>query len=293
MTVGIDSNSFHRYFGEPGDDGQPDPGTRWSIAAFLQFASDLKVSSVLLEMRFLPRLDRSYLCDLRGTLHDRRLEPVLSWKPRGGLPEGSADLRSAALQSRDLLESLEAAVLVGASVLRVLVPDGGVNELARALASAAPVAERQRVAIAVELPGAATSGELTALLTRCGSAAVGASFDTGAAMIAGEDPVAAAARLGGWVRTVQVQDLAMTQSPDVSLDGASGGGLTRRIAAGRGVPAGRGVIDLPGVIRQLRACGYAGSLHAKIEATSPLWRGQRDEDIIRESVGYLRKVSGS
>ncbi|MGA2765350.1 MAG: sugar phosphate isomerase/epimerase [Spirochaetia bacterium] len=209
----------------------------------LLFASGLDISCVSLEMRLLPSLDRTYLCALRGTLRALGLEPILAWRPRGGL------------RTKELIESLEAAVLVGASVLRIIDDEASADDspsegLAGMLRSAASIAARQGVTMALENSSRRTSKDLLDLLARVGSASGGISFDTSAALEAGEDPAAAAARLGRWIKTVQASD---HQS-------------------------------LPGVVRELRSCGFAGSLIARIDSAVP-------EDMIRESVVFLKGLA--
>jgi sugar phosphate isomerase/epimerase len=129
--------------------------------------------------------------------------------------------------------------------------------------------------------------EAAVLLAHVGSALVAASFDTGAALLAGEDPATAAGTLGSWIRAVQATDLEMTECPGPAGGERPGTPGVRAFCA----PAGQGIIDLPGVIRGLRACGYCGSLNAKIDVVAARWRGRKEEDIIRESVRYLREAS--
>jgi len=156
------------------------------------------------------------------------MEPVLTWRPSGSLREKDSGTRD-----RDLLESLEAAVLVGASVLRI-VDEGGVADAAL-FASITPVAARQGVTMALENSARWTSADLLTLLDEAGSESLGVSFDIAAALQAQEDVPAAVSGLGRWIRIVQATDRAC----------------------------------LPVVVASLRGSGYSGSLMARIDAEAP------------------------
>lgn len=75
MKLGIDSYSYHRYFGEWYDGLQQDPGTRIGVDEFLDRAIALGVAGVSLEACFLPT-DDAAIDALRDALDARGLERV-------------------------------------------------------------------------------------------------------------------------------------------------------------------------------------------------------------------------
>ena len=59
MRVGIDTYSYHRFFGEIRE-GEEDPGTRWTTWDFLDRAVELRVDGVSLETCYLDLHDPAF-----------------------------------------------------------------------------------------------------------------------------------------------------------------------------------------------------------------------------------------
>jgi sugar phosphate isomerase/epimerase len=81
---------------------------------------------------------------------------------------------------------------------------------------------------------------------RGGSAWIGANLDTGNLAAQGGDPVKAARVLGRQIKHVHFKDVPAVGSHDC-------------------VAIGSGIVDVKGVLKELKACGYAGWLSIEIE----------------------------
>ena len=113
MKIGIDSYSYHRFFGEWYAGLQEDPGTRMTVLDFLGRAVDLGAEGVSLESCFLPTDDASVEA-LGIELAARALVPVWAWGHPHGLRSGTD--REAA---HDCARHLAIARTVGAQVMRI------------------------------------------------------------------------------------------------------------------------------------------------------------------------------
>jgi sugar phosphate isomerase/epimerase len=88
VLVGIDSYSFHRYFGEVYPQ-QKDPGKRWDMKDdFVPFAKSLEVDEVALETIFYPAFDDNYCAAIKDELDDAGLRRVIGWGHPDGLHRG-------------------------------------------------------------------------------------------------------------------------------------------------------------------------------------------------------------
>ena len=91
--VGIESYSYHRYFGEltkweaPLDD-------RWSVDQFLLRARQLGVQAVSLQTVYLDSLHRSEVERLRAVLDGHGLAGILAWGHPSGLAMESIRTRA-------------------------------------------------------------------------------------------------------------------------------------------------------------------------------------------------------
>src|SRR4030042_1145512 len=113
MKVGIDSYSFHRYFGEIRGNMEEDPGKRWTVFDMIAFAGKLGVGGVSLETCFMAALDQGLLREVRSQLNDHALECVLAWGHPTGLEGGT---NPAALE--DLQQHIPSARALGTSTMR-------------------------------------------------------------------------------------------------------------------------------------------------------------------------------
>jgi 3-oxoisoapionate decarboxylase len=87
MKVGIDSYSYHRFFGEVYPNQQPAPSP-YTMDSFLDRAKGLGCDGVSLESCFFPDFSSSYLKTLRQKLDDYGFDRVYALGHPDGLEAG-------------------------------------------------------------------------------------------------------------------------------------------------------------------------------------------------------------
>ena len=115
MRVGIDTYSYHRFFGEIRE-GEEDPGTHWTTWDFLSRAAELGVDGVSLETCYLDLDDLDFRERLALTVDEAGLEAVLAWGHPGGLEMGTSQERL-----EDLLRVIDIAAAMGVPLVRMVV----------------------------------------------------------------------------------------------------------------------------------------------------------------------------
>jgi sugar phosphate isomerase/epimerase len=283
MRVGIDSYSFHRYFGEIRPARmEVDPGTRWTPFDLIACAKRVGATGLSLETCYMPALDQGFLRELRSALDDAGLDRVLAWGHPVGLERGT---------SREALEDLKrhipSALALGTRTMRITASGSPYSPALEAqfaidldpmLREALRVAEDLGVTLAVENHGDFNSDALLRLIERIGSPRLRVTLDTGNLLTVGDDPVEGSRKLAPYVAATHVKDLVVGES-------SPGGPPTHWCT-----PIGKGVVDIPAILAHLQAAGYDGLLCIEIESRSPAWLETSEEEIIRLSVDYLRSL---
>jgi sugar phosphate isomerase/epimerase len=127
---------------------------------------------------------------------------------------------------------------------------------AASLALAAPVVARHGVRLAVENHKDWRADELVALLKKIGSDSVGACVDTGNSITLLEEPTDVVEALAPWAITTHLKDIGVEEYE-----------RGFRVAE---VPLGAGVLDLPRVVRTLRAAHPEIPLNLEMITRDPL-----------------------
>ncbi len=286
MLVGIDSYSFHRYFGEIYGDGlQVDPGTRWDMLRdFVPFAIELEVDEVALETIFFPVFDDAYCTDIKAALDAANLKRVIGWGHPDGLHGGTDEAALA-----DLIKHIPRAKHVGATIMRIvaasmLYVDGDHGEMVKRsvaqLKQAVKVAEVEGVTLAIENHIDFTSLEIIQILDGVGSENLKVNFDTGNALRLFEDPVQAAKNLAPHCVATHTKDITFRK----------GGTPTERFTSWPSVPAGEGAIDLPAIARVLNDAGFQGSLAIELDLLAAPYNERTEEENVRQSIDYLKRI---
>ena len=279
VRVGIDTYSYHRYFGEirPGED---DPGVRWTTWQFVDRAAALGVDGVSLETCFLPSGDAAFYADLADRLDDAGLERVLAWGHPGGLEMGKSDD-----QYRDLLDLFEHAVTVDSPLVRIVVgtfthwraePEAdSIERLVPRVRAACREAAGYGLALAIETHCALTVEGLRQLVDVVAAPNLGVVLDTANVVRVGADLEDATRLLAPHTRMLHVKDLLMADA-----DRGDPGGWWPS------VPLGQGDLELEQSLDLLAAAGFAGMACVELATLPP---GMDEDDAVAESVAWLRE----
>ena len=284
MLVGIDSYSFHRYFGEVYPQ-QTDPGVRWDMKDdFVPFAQSLDVDEVALETLFYPAFDDDYCAALKDSLDEAGLRRVIGWGHPDGLHRGQ-DKEALA----DLINHIPRAKSVGASIMRIVAssmlyvdePHGPQVEASIAmLREAVRAAEDHGVTLALENHIDFTSLEILEIIQTIDSPNLRVNFDTGNSLRLFENPVEAAKNLAPYTIATHTKDITT----------AWGGSPSERFLFWPSCPAGRGLIDFVGIARVLDEAGFEGSLAIELDLLATPWNEAAEEENVTQSISYLKSV---
>lgn len=284
MLVGIDSYSFHRYFGEIYD-VQKDPGTRWDMKDdFVPFAASLDVDEVALETLFYPAFDDEYCAALKASLDEKGLRRVIGWGHPDGLHRGQDE---EALE--DLIRHIPRARAVGAEIMRIVAssmlyvdePHGPqVTASVAMLKKAVEVAEAEGVTLAIENHIDFTSQEIMDILDGVGSNSLKVNFDTGNALRLFEDPIEAARRLAPYTVATHTKDITTRR----------GGAPSERFLFWPSCPAGEGLIDFHGIAAELEKVGFPGSLAIELDLLASPYDERTEQENVTQSIEFLKSV---
>ena len=280
MKVGIDSYSFHRFFGEHYPGLEEEPGQRMEVWDFLRVAREMGAEGVSLEACHLPS-DPAFLERLRAALDEAGFARIWAWGHPDGLGSGRKPEAAA-----DLLKHLAVARTLGAPAMRICCggrrtrPERWEEQrdlLLPLLRRLADAAGEQGVVLAIENHLDMLAEELAELLERVDSPWLGVCLDTANNVRLGEDALAVVRRLAPWARATHVKDVA----PQPGAEGS--------FASWPSVPLGQGVVDVDAVVRELARTGYDGLLAVEIDYLHPRF-GTDEAAAVRRSLERLRQA---
>lgn len=284
MLVGIDSYSFHRYFGEVYPQ-QADPGKRWDMKDdFVPFAASLDVDEVALETLFYPAFDDDYCAALKDKLDEANLRRVIGWGHPDGLHRGQdADALA------DLINHIPRAKNVGATIMRIVAssmlyvdePHGPqVKASIKMLREAVRAAEDNGVTLAIENHIDFTSLEILEIIHTIDSENLRVNFDTGNSLRLFENPVEAAKNLAPYTIATHTKDITT----------AWGGTPSERFLFWPSCPAGEGLIDFLSIARVLDDAGFEGSLAIELDLLASPWSEATEEANVTQSISFLKSI---
>jgi sugar phosphate isomerase/epimerase len=279
MKVGVDSYSYHRLFGEIYPN-QVDPGKRWKFEQSIEEAIRVGAEGVSLETCFMPDFDADYLARLKDKLDANGLERMVGWGHPDGLEGGKKP--EAAKEIEQHFTTMKA---VGATVMRIVgsslmfrnEPHGPqIEQISKILKETVKKAEDAGIRLAIENHIDFTADEILEILSNVGSRYLGVNFDCGNTLRVFEDPVEAAKKLAKHTYATHIKDIEpATGSPNDWTFWAS-------------APAGKGIIDIPGVVKALKDGGYDGMLCVELDFLK-----ESDGDEIQgvaDAVQYLKTL---
>lgn len=281
LRIGVDSYSFHRYFGELRE-GESPADQRWTTDDFLNLCSELGVNGVSLETCFLDRGSDVDVESLRQRLDQHGFERVLAWGHPDGLAMG---LDPAAFA--DALAAVDQAAGLGCGLLRIVVgitrhfgQESEVKVLRRVVPQVTEITDRaaeRGLDVAVETHCDLTTASIASLIEQVASPRLGAVFDSANVVRIGEDLLDAAAALAPHTKMVHVKDLDLRSS----TPGEPGGHWP-------GVPLGLGDLDIVGVLELMEDAGFDGLACVEVADMASGWS---EHDIVAQSVDWLGKFA--
>lgn len=280
MDVGVDSYSYHRFFGEIRP-GERDPGTRWTQWDFLEEAAALGVDWVSLETCYLPN-DDSVWDEVARRVAEAGLSIAVAWGHPRGLRMG-LDAHAVG----DMAAMLDRAIGLGSPLLRIVAggpADFGVEPEGTVVGRVAPVLREfcsraidAGVTVAVETHADLTLEGLEDLLDAV--PALGVVLDTANVPRVGGDLLDASRRLAERTVMVHCKDLDL----EAADQGDPGGWWPCR-------PLGDGGLPLVGCLQALSAAGFEGPVCVEV-ATIPDDLDERE--VVRDGVRWLRYTIGT
>ncbi len=281
--VGIDSFSYHRYFGEVGDWEDPSP-LRWTTGDFLDRAAELGVETVSLQTVYLGDLSVAAMRDLRVQLDDRGLSAVLAWGHRSGLESGTSPKRfeeaSACLDSAEALGSKLMRIVCGDQFAWSLPVTERRERLTPLLRELAADARERGLDLAVENHADWAMGDLVRLIEAVDAPNLGICLDLGNAVRVGDDAVAASRLAAPRVYMVQVKDVAIQRES-----------IGKPWAWWPSVPLGHGDVDVAGALEAVapgpRMPGWYVEM-ANMHTDYP-----NEDAAVAESLRFLRDLAGT
>lgn len=286
MKLGIDSYSFHRYFGEVYPGLQKDPGVTWDMLSdFVRFASTQNVDEVALESIFFPVFDDGYCAELSAALDEAKLERVLGWGHPDGL-HGGTDMEAFA----DLKKHIPRAAKVGAKIMRIVASsmeyvdndhEVQIRDCIRLLKEATEIAEAHDIVLAHENHIDFTGPELLQIIEGVGSEHLRVNLDTGNPIRVYEDPVDCARALAPYAVSTHTKDITTRRK---------GGSPAQRFSFFPSCPTGAGFVDFEGVVAELNAAGFSGSLGVELDLIGDEWVDRPEEELVIQSLDFLRDL---
>ncbi len=281
MRVGIDTYSYHRFFGEIRD-GESDPGIRWTTWNFLDRSIELAVDGVSLETCYLNLDEPGFVPRLTERLDEAGLERILAWGHPGGLEVGKSEAKV-----EDLLRTLDHAETIESSLMRIVLgtythwqqepePDS-IQRLVPIIRDLCREAAERGIALAIETHCVISVDGLRELIERVGSDNLGVVLDTANVVRVGSDLVEATKRLAPYTRMLHIKDLDLAEASF----GNPGGWWPC-------VPLGQGDLDLTSALDVLREANF-DALACVEMATLP--EGIDEDTAVADGVVWLRNYA--
>lgn len=190
MRLGLDSYSFHRFYGETTAWEQL-PDTRWTLTDFLDFCTQEQIKIASIQTAYLPSNDEVVREITRWKSEDAEREVVFTWGHPNGY-DGGRNLQA----HQSVLHYLELAAQVGAPQMRIVLgnqknfadPIAQRAQLLRPyLIEAATQAAKLGIRLSIENHADFPVMRLVELIDSIGIPALGLCLDTGNARRVGDD----------------------------------------------------------------------------------------------------------
>ncbi len=190
LKLGLDSYSFHRYFGET-TKWETLPEEQWTLGDFLRLLDELKVPLASLQTKYLPELP-VVRAELNRWLDQGSRDVVLTWGHPFGF-DGGRNLDA----FTDVIRYLTLCAEIGATQLRIVLGNSihfseSIADRKRILIpqlqELACIAREKQILLSIENHADFRVMELVALIEEVGEAGLGLCFDVGNALRVGDPP---------------------------------------------------------------------------------------------------------
>lgn len=273
--IGIDSFSFHRFFGEVTQWETP-VDEIWSVTQFIDFAAELKVKLVSIQVAHLPDLEKNTLEELVLHLEKNSLRAILGWGHYGGLLGGKSGN-----QVESVIEAIKASRTIGSSLLRIACgnPEHFSNPVEKRIEYLVPkiryIADvASDMTIAIENHADFRMSDLIKFIGEVDRSNVGICFDTGNAIRVGDDVNFAADCASGFIKMVHLRDVAVqTES------------IGNPTAWWPSVPFGRGDINISDLLDKFLKLPEIPPIFVELTNLHPDWPDEHD--VARQCVNFL------
>ena len=280
MKIGIDSYTYHRYFGELRP-GETEAQQQWTTWDFLDRIAELKVDGAAMQTCFLSLDDSVFRRNLRNRLEETNIELVLSWGHPYGLEMG---------QSKDaiddLIQTLSYAQELSSQTVRIVIghqhfwqqePESkSIDRLTPIIDNVASIASQLELVIAIENHCEMTIPSFINLIETLQRSNVGVTLDTANIIRIGADLITSCQDLAPKTQLVHMKDLI--------LQGASLGNPNGWWPC---APLGKGDLELDCVLETLNSCGYDGLICIEMGEMHPDYNNE--DKAAEDSVNYLRR----
>jgi sugar phosphate isomerase/epimerase len=282
MKIGIDSYCYHRYFGEVYEGVEEQPDYTMTLEDFIKRAIELKVDGVSLETCFIPSFDESYLKKIKGMLEEGSLETVVAWGHPNGL-EGGKNEEAV----EDMEKHFRTCEILKADTLRIVgsslafrhephLPQ--IKKITKLLRESVRKAEDKGIKLAIENHFDFETDEMLMIVNNFDSDYFGITFDTGNCLRYGEEPVEMARKLSKHIFATHIKDVRPLY-----------GGNPKDWYYYACTPVGRGIINIPGIIKALDDSGYDALYAVEIDYMHPDFEDDTDK-AVTDSIHYLNTL---
>jgi len=279
VAIGVDSFSYHRYFGDPSPYEQP-VSIRWTVDDFLGRVAALGVSMVSLQSLYLPTLDPQAAPELRAKLGG--LQPVIAWGHPSGL-NGGADPQ----QVQECKQALDFARALGCDLVRFVTGNQytisqpaqpRLERLIPILHELVAHADALGLLLAWENHADFKMVDIVRTIENIAAPRLGICFDMANTVRVGDDLLQAAHLAAPYIRMVHCRDMVIPPQADDP---------TAFWAAAK---LGEGDLPIEDFFNFLLGQGYGGGIFMEITNIHP--RYTDEDDLVASGVAYLKARFG-
>lgn len=281
MRVGIDTYSYHRFFGEIYPVQSP-PKRSFSYVEILEKAISIGIDGISIETCFLKAPEEEHCRSLVEQAREENLDVILAWGHPLGLHGGN---------SKDAQKDMEEYILLcrnlGIDILRIVGSNRRLmNEMPKEtqriqvtqrLKESIRLAEDCGVKLAIENHQDFLAEDILRILEEVDSPNLGVNYDTGNSLRLQEEPVQAAMLLAPYIIATHIKDVKPVY-----------GGNPQDWTFYASVPAGQGIVNLPSVVEVIEGAGYDGFFAIELDYLHPEF--DDEINVVEESIRFLKEL---